>query len=90
MTRLTRRDRLTVRKHTPKGMRDRMEGTILPEGSGGEEPPEELRALEVYNARMWLFQNVVGEGSPTISRRRRVFRDYTTKNCEESWGYRTW
>ena len=66
-----------------------MEGPYLPEGSGGEEPSEELtnrvsRAAEVYNARMWLFSKIIEEGH-TVRKRRRL-SDYTAKNCEEAYG----
>ncbi len=71
-----------------------MEGPHLPEGSGGEEPPEELSqfelnllAAEVYEARMWLFDHVVMMGGHTVRKRRKI-GDYTTKNCEEAWGQR--
>ena len=73
-----------------------MEGPYLPEGSGGEEPPAypqmvvittergvEIRASEVYNARMWLFEN--GLSGSSSRKRRRRFSDYTAKNCEEAW-----
>ena len=70
-----------------------MEGLLLPEGSGGEEPPEEPqdvldaseRAMELYNAKMWLFEQ--GLSGHTVRRRRRM-SDYTTKNCEEAYGGR--
>ena len=55
-------------------------GPYLPEGSGDAESPEELRASEVYAARMWLFENPVR----FTLRKRRRFSDYTTKNCEEA------
>ena len=69
-----------------------MEGSLLPEGSGGEEPPEgsgvspDERAAEVYNARMWLFEQCLS--SHIIRKRRRGRRDYARKNCEEAWGNR--
>ena len=62
------------------------EGSILPEGSGDAESPEELRAAEVYAARMWLFGESLGSGPK--ARRRHTFNDYATKNCEEAWGNR--
>ena len=72
-----------------------MEGPYLPEGSGGEQPPEEPkelvgeeltgaieRAAVVYNARMLLFE----EQANRKPRKRRSMNDYRTKNCEEAWG----
>jgi len=70
----------------------KMEGPLLPEGSGGEEPPEELpdhtlRAAEAYNSRMWLFEQMLS--SHNWRKRRRKGRNvYETKNCEEAWGDR--
>ena len=66
-----------------------MEGPYLPEGSGGEQPPEDLEGAvqhlaEVYNARMWLFSRIIEEGHRV--RKRRRFSDYSTKNCEEAYG----
>ena len=67
-----------------------MEGPILPEGSGGEEPPEEPRRAElVYNARMAGFEALwAGQAAPGRTERKRRFSDYTEKNCEEAWGAR--
>ena len=64
-----------------------MERSYLPEGSGGEEPPEEPSAiqdeaaLEAYEERMAAFERSL----PFVgtSRRRRRMSDYTVKNCEE-------
>ena len=69
-----------------------MEGPLLPEGSGGEEPPEWPRdpdeeAAMTYNARMWLFErNITDSSGHSVRRKRRAFSDYTAKNCEEAWG----
>ena len=68
-----------------------MERPCLPEGSGGEEPPAltqaemDQHAAEVYNARMWLFGEIL-EGHKL--RRRRNVNDYRKKNCEETIGSR--
>ena len=72
-----------------------MEGPYLPEGSGGEEPPEELsldvlactKAYVEYHRRMSAFKDVVGlRELPVAKRARRRMHDYTTKNCEEAFG----
>ena len=69
-----------------------MEGSLLPEGSGGEEPPAgpgispDERAAEVYNARMWLFEQCLG--SHIVRKRRMKRRDYARKDCEEAIGNR--
>ena len=68
-----------------------MEGPCLPEGSGGEEPPEEpkdpdMLALMVYNARMEAFEAAALFRKVSAVRKRRSKSDYTTKNCEEAWG----
>jgi len=70
-----------------------MEGPYLPEGSGGEEPPEEpnelvcdMLALMVYNARMEAFEAAVLHRKVSTVRKRRQKGDYTTKNCEEAYG----
>jgi len=75
--------KLTRRKPaaTPGGL----EGPLLPQGSGDGQSPEELRALEIYTARMWLFENNLSEPK---AKRRTTFNDYSTKNCEEAWGNR--
>ena len=78
---LTRRGIMIRRK--PAATRGGLEGPLLPEGSGDEQSPEELRALEVYTARMWLFESL---SDIRRDRKRRAFIDYTAKNCEESWG----
>ena len=59
----------------------------LPEGSGDEESPEELRAKEVFQARMTGFEEATGNRRPRSVRRHR-FSDYTERNCEECWGTR--
>ena len=69
-----------------------MEGPILPEGSGGEEPPEEpqedeealLRAEGVYQARMWRFEQVLDKSRTKPKKVRRRLSDYTERNCEEA------
>ena len=64
-----------------------MEGPYLPEGSGGEQPPEWLqRQLVAYAAGL-----EAAYGTPVRGRRgkRRALSDYTTKNCEEAWGDRS-
>ena len=81
-------------KPAPMGEREMGRGPLFPEGSGDKESPEEpyelvgeelrssiRKAEEVYNARMWLFERSLKE-----AKRRKSFRDYTTKNCEEAWG----
>jgi len=70
-----------------------MEGSYLPEGPGGEEPPEELsledQAQESYEGRMRAFDALFAEASGARrSRKRRHIVDYTWKNCEEAWGGR--
>ena len=68
-----------------------MEGPILPEGSGGEEPPEELPDTwvdengrsDAYEERMYAFERLFDNPTP-VRRRRRRFSDYTAKNCEEA------
>ena len=57
---------------------------LIPGGSGGEESPEYLRALEVYEERMAAFDYWVA--SDRQPRRRRAFSEYTAKNCEEASG----
>ena len=61
---------------------------LIPEGPGDTQSPEfwaDVRAAEVYAARMWLFEH--GLGSVRYPRaRRRHFSDYTVKNCEEASG----
>ena len=79
---LTRCGKLTGRR--PAGNNGGIEGPLLPQGSGDGQSPEELRAQEVYNARMWLFEHNVRERN----KRRTNFNDFTTKNCEEAWGNR--
>ena len=73
-----------------------MEGPILPEGSGGEEPPEwtaeadlslEERALQQYEARMRSFADGLFYLGPK-RKRRRTISGYRAKNCEETWGNR--
>ena len=65
----------------------------IPEGSGGEEPPEGLiksaedRAKLVYGARMVLFAEAT-QWRAAKRRTRRFMSDYTAKNCEEAWGGR--
>ena len=64
-----------------------LEGSFLPGGSGGEQSPEDLRALEVYEERMRGFETglwLMG----LRPHRRNDFRDYQRKNCEEAWGGR--
>ena len=69
-----------------------MEGPLLPEGPGGEEPPEwpgdgsaeSEQAFGVYQERLDAFERLFVY--PRGKRRRRM-SDYTCKNCEEAWGY---
>ncbi len=67
-----------------------MEGPYLPEGSGGEQPPEELSpedlAQEGYEGRMRAFDALWEPSGARKVRKRRYMSDYTTKNCEEAWG----
>ena len=70
-----------------------MEGPYLPEGSGGEEPPEELpelaeRALQQYEQRLRDFEETLRILGSTRRPRRRRFNEYTAKNCEECWAGR--
>ena len=73
-----------------------MEGPFLPEGSGGEEPPEEPRQLHMWDERVRLqqekrllaFEQVLDHVEAKPRKRRNLFNDYTAKNCEESWGGR--
>ena len=71
-----------------------MEGPYLPEGSGGEQPPEatwteaDNRALEAYEARIRAFEGML-EQTGRKPKRRRKFHDYTTANCEEAWAQAT-
>ena len=71
-----------------------MEGPYLPEGSGDEESPEELRdieerALAQYEERLYAFERSLDQMRPTRwVRRRRMVGDYKTKNCEEALGER--
>ena len=75
-----------------------MEGPYLPEGSGGEEPPEEPsqeiserafeRALHVYEERLFAFEKGLESIMRSTMRRRKSVRDYITKNCEEALGER--
>ncbi len=59
-----------------------MEGPLLPEGSGGEEPPAWLRRqLEAYARGLEAAAFYVG---PAKKRRRRPIRGYTIQNCEEA------
>ena len=79
------RGRVRVREHNgDPELFDR--GPFLPEGPGDAESPEELRALEVYNARIQRFVQVL---EPSKRRRRHYLGDYSTKNCEEAWGNRS-
>ena len=70
----------------------------IPEGSGGEEPPEEPQQMALWDERvriqqerkMMLFAqatNKTGEGQTRKKKRRQLFHDYTVANCEEAWGY---
>jgi len=69
-----------------------MEGPYLPEGSGGEEPPEELSpddlAQEAYEGRMLAFDALWEPSRAPKRRKRRQMGDYTAKNCEEAYGQR--
>ena len=72
-----------------------MEGLIIPEGSGGEEPPEEAqmalwdeRAKAQQEKRMIAFENNLNYVRARTRKRRDAFHDYTTKNCEEACGER--
>ncbi len=69
-------------RRKPAAIRGGLEGPLLPQGSGDGQSPEDLRAAEVYAARMWLFEHAEG----ARKRRKVTFSDYTTKNCEEAWG----
>ncbi len=73
-----------------------MEGPCLPEGSGGEEPPEEPYQLalpwkdengrsDVYEERMYAFERLF-DFSKGKRKKRRRFHEYTEKNCEEACG----
>ena len=66
-----------------------MEGPILPGGSGGEESPEEPLWLRVRAEAQYLRRLAAFEASLHVKGRkrpRRMFRDFTIKNCEEAWG----
>ena len=65
-----------------------MEGRpIIPEGSGDEESPElAQRAADHYELSMRAFEDATGQRGRLYHRRRRMFRDYTAKNCEEAYG----
>ena len=73
-----------------------MEGPLLPGGSGGKEPPEEpqeenKRSVDKqaelwYTGSMARFAQAL-DGPKRRARKERL-SDYTTKNCEEAWGYR--
>ena len=71
-----------------------MEGPFLPEGSGGEEPPEELDwAIDAKISAQMLrkervFITAVGRQGGHGQSKRRRFSDYTVKNCEEARGER--
>jgi len=56
----------------------------LPEGSGDKESPEDSRALEVYEARMREFDQLLVRMVPKRTKGR-SFHDYTVKNCEEAY-----
>ena len=78
--------------HRAPAAGDGMEGSLLPEGSGDAESPEGLqlalwdeRVRQQQEERMLIFAGVYDEWVPR-RRRRNVFNDYTTKNCEEAWG----
>ena len=62
-------------------------------GLSGERPPLDATDAELdryaealYAGRMAQFELYVATARKTLSRR--SFRDYTHKNCEESWGAR--
>ena len=66
---------------TPGGLE---EGPLLPEGSGDAESPAWLlKQLAAYHAGL-----VAAYADPLVGARkvRRAFREYTIKNCEESYG----
>ena len=69
-------------RRSPAGSRGGLEGSYLPQGSGDGQSPEELRAQEIYAARMWLFENAVNAPK---AKRKVSFNDYVQKNCEEAW-----
>ena len=79
---------MTVRRHTPLGMSDSEGGSLLPQGSGDGQSPEEIEyaAGRVYDRRIDAFRSLLavnGFAKPAKARRR--FHDYTAKNCEECW-----
>ena len=72
-----------------------MEGPFLPEGSGDAESPEEPLHLmgedkngrsDVYQQRMYAFERLFVYSMPKGKKKRRMFSDYTCKNCEEAYG----
>ena len=83
------RDSLTgcvkITRRKPAATDDHIEGSILPQGSGDGQSPEEPR--DVYQERMDLFDCVTRVPINGPKARRKVsFSDHTTKNCEECWG----
>ena len=76
-----------------------MKGPLLTsQGSGaGDEDPSEPGQLSLWDervriqqeARLWRFEQVLDKVGPKQRKRRRLFNDYTTKNCEEACGERT-
>ena len=72
-----------------------MEGPILPEGSGGEEPPAVVqfpmwneRVRIQQERRMAVFELALEGYTPAMRQRRGSFNDYRIKNCEEASGSR--
>ena len=63
----------------------KMEGPLLPEGPGGEEPPEEPQGHQEKYELGLSAAALEGRAAPV---RRRRFSDYTNKNCEEASGER--
>ncbi len=72
-----------------------MEGPYLPEGSGGEEPPEDTQAAfwdDRVRAQLLRKERAFERAQEALTSKRRVrrhsFSDYTAKNCEEACGER--
>ena len=73
-----------------------MEGSLLPEGSGGEEPPADpkrsaprgvdIQAEMWYHRKVRAFERVLEGRTPRGTRRRKAFSEYTARNCEEAYG----
>ena len=74
-----------MERREPDDLGGGLEGPLLLGRGLGTESPEELRALEVYEERMAAFERSLVR---LVPKRRRRFRDYTIKNCEECAGSR--